>query len=85
MNKFSVLSILRKNGDSVITLRNGEEHCCTTDFSTKYIRSKHRQKFSKERNILLVFSWTINKFLNVNSQEVKEILPLSKILRNKSG
>jgi hypothetical protein len=82
MNKFSCLKILQNNGDSVVTLMGEDAIVATTDFSTKYIKNKRYGKYSIEKNSILLFSWTDDKFRNINVKEVKNIKPLSDILRN---
>lgn len=82
MNKFSVLKVLSKNGDSILNLRGEAPIGCTTDFSTPYIKNKRRRKFMKGKDIILVFSWTDNKFRNLNTNSIISITPLSKILGN---
>ena len=84
MNKFTALKSLEKNGDSAITLISTKEDIVvTTDFSIDYIKQKKRRKFSKVKNIILVFSWTDNRFRDINAADIKNIIPLSKILGNK--
>jgi len=85
MNKFSCLKILKNNGDSVITLRDEPDIVGTTDFSTPYIKNKRYGKYSIEKNAILMFSWTDDKFRNININIIKTIKPLSELLGNKSN
>lgn len=83
MNKFQCIKLLDINGDSIIGLKGEEDICGTIDFSTKYIRDKRFQRFKLEKNKILVFSWTDDKFRNIEISLVKNIKPLSDILQNK--
>ena len=82
MNKFSCLKILQNNGDSVLTLNGEPDIVGTTDFSTKYIKNKRYGKYSIEKNSILLFSWTDDKFRNISVKEIRNIKPLSDILGN---
>jgi len=84
MNKFYAVKSLRENGDSILCLQGDEEDIAvTTDFSARYIRRKRYSKFSIQKGSLLVFSWTDDKFRNIELTKVKKIIPLSRILGNK--
>lgn len=83
MNKFSCLKIMQANGDSVLTLNSEPDIVGTTDFSTKYIKNKRYGKYSIEKNSILLFSWTDDKFRNINVKDVRNIKPLSELLGNK--
>ena len=65
MNKFSCIKILKNNGDSILTLDAEPDVCATIDFSTKYIRDKRYGRYALEKNAILVFSWTDDKFRNI--------------------
>ena len=82
MNKFSCIKILKNNGDSILTLDAEPDVCATIDFSTKYIRDKRYGRYAIEKNAILVFSWTDDKFRNIEVKNIKSIKPLSDILRN---
>ena len=82
MNKFSCIKILKSNGDSILTLNTEPDICATTDFSTKYIKDKRYGRYAIEKNSILVFSWTDDKFRNIEVKNVKNIKPLSDILKN---
>lgn len=82
MNKFPILTYMRKNGDSILTLKGEEAILATTDFSTKYIRDKKYGRFPIKKNQVLVFSWTDDRFRNIEVEHVKMIKSLSSILRN---
>ena len=82
MNKFSILNYMRKNGDSFLSLQGGEDIMATTDFSTKYIRDKKYGRFIIKKNQVLVFSWTDDKFRNLDVETIRGIKSLSSLLRN---
>jgi len=78
MNKFHILTHMRKNGDSILTLKDEDGIVATTDFSTKYIRDK---KYG--RNQVLVFSWTDDRFRNLDVETIRNIKGLHTLLGNK--
>ena len=82
MNKFSCLKILTNNGDSIVAIANEPDICATIDFSTKYIKDKRYGRYNIEKNAILVFSWTDDKFRSIEVKNIKNIKPLSDILRN---
>lgn len=83
MNKFQCIKLLESQGDSIIGLKGEEDICGTIDFSTKYIKDKKFQRFRLEKDKILVFSWTDDKFRNIEISSIKNIKPLSDILQNK--
>lgn len=85
MNKFSCLKMLENNGDSVLTLKEESDIVATIDFSTPYIKNKRYGKYTMEKNAILVFSWTDDKFRNIEVKNIKNIKPLSDILGNKTN
>ena len=85
MNKFSCLKMLQANGDSVITLKEEPAIVGTIDFSTKYIKEKRHGKYTMEKNSILLFSWTDDKFRSINIKDIKSIKPLSELLGNVSN
>jgi len=82
MNKFSCLKMLENNGDSVISLREDADIVATIDFSTPYIKNKRYGKYKMEKNSILLFSWTDDAFRTIDVKNIKNIKPLSDILRN---
>lgn len=82
MNKFHILTHMQKNGDSILNMKGEEDIVATTDFSTKYIRDKKYGRFTIKKNQVLVFSWTDDKFRNLDVMVIKNIKPLSSILKN---
>lgn len=84
MNKFQILKQLNTFGDSVLTLKGEDAILATTDFSTKYIKDKRYGKFTIQKNCILVFSWTDDKFRNVEVGTVRDIKSLGSILQNPS-
>lgn len=83
MNKFHILTFMKSNGDSILTLKNEDDIVATTDFSTKYIRDKKYGRFIIKKNQILVFSWTDDKFRNLEIDVIKNIKPLASLLGNK--
>jgi hypothetical protein len=73
---------MKNNGDSILALKGEDDILATTDFSTKYIRDKKYGRFNIKKNQILVFSWTDDKFRNLNIDTVKSIKPLGSILKN---
>lgn len=82
MNKFPILKYMRSNGDSILTLNGDDDIVATTDFSTKYIRDKKYGRFNIKKNQVLVFSWTDDKFRQLDIELIKNIKPLASLLRN---
>ena len=75
---------MHNNGDSILTITNEDAILATTNFSEKYIRNKKYGKFKIKKNCILVFSWTEDKFRNVEVPSVRSITALGTILRNPS-
>jgi len=83
MNKFHILTHMRKNGDSILTLKDEDGIVATTDFSTKYIRDKKYGRFIIKKNQVLVFSWTDDRFRNLDVETIRNIKGLHTLLGNK--
>ena len=81
-NKFDVVKYLKINGDSIVSLKDNEHHCVTTDFNNKYVKSRNTKKIPMEKSKVLVFSWTANEFINLSVADITKIVPLSEILKN---
>ena len=84
MNKFHIIKQLRFNSDSILTIRGEDAILATTDFSETYIKKKKYGRFTIQKNCILVFSWTDDKFRNIEVNTVLSITPLSQVLQNKS-
>lgn len=84
MNKFQVLKLMEANGDSTLTLRGEPDIVATIDFQERYIKRKRYGKYPIEKQSVLVFSWTDDKFRNINVENIKSIKPLSATLENPS-
>lgn len=85
MNKFQIVSILKRNGDSIISLKGEDPIGVTTDFSdewTKYFKRNRFNRYSIMKDCILVFSWTDDAFRNIPIDSIKAIKPLSEILNN---
>lgn len=86
MNKRKVISLLNEFGDAIIEFNNGKDAiCATTDFSTDYIKKSNRLKRASLKGKMLVFDWTNNSFSIFATKEIKNIIPLAKLLGNKSN
>lgn len=76
---------LRNNGDSIVTLKGDKEAICATlDFSERYIKRKKSQRYTIQKDCILLFSWTDNGFKNIKVHDIKSIQPLASLLRNPS-
>ena len=84
MNKFHAIKQLRFNNDSIISLKGEDAILATTDFSTKYIKRKKYGRFPMLKDSILVYSFTDDKFRNINTNTILHIQPLSAVLQNKS-
>ena len=86
MQKYAVLSRMRKAGDAIIEFRNEdvEPILATTDFRNRHIRRvKGNKRFNYDRDNILVFDWTNNCFGSINPADIKFINPLAQVLKNK--
>lgn len=52
----------------------------TMNFSTPYIKAFARPQ--REKDKVLVFSWTENKYRQVEPKTIKSLFPLSQVLQN---
>ena len=76
MNKFQIVKALRNNGDSIISMFGDKEAIlATTDFSARYIKRKKSQRFTIQKDCILLFSWTDNGFKNIKIRDIKSIRP----------
>lgn len=82
MNKKYMLSKMYAFGDAVITLHSGEAFLGTTDFSLPFIRKHRRKRFDNLKGKVIVFNYTDNEFVCVNTRDIAYLNPLSKILNN---
>lgn len=76
---------MKSNNDNIVTLKGEPDICATLDFSTKYIRDKRYGRFPIKKEAILMYSWTDDKYRNINIDIIKNIKPLSDILRNESN
>ena len=84
VNKRKVISLLNDFGDAIVEFNNGDEAVLvTTDFSVNYIRKSKRIKRVSLKGKMLVFDWTNNTFATFLTKDVKNIIPLSKVLGNR--
>lgn len=85
MNKFEIVKKLRANGDSIITVKGKDDgKLVTTNFAEPYIKSKRAKRFTIQKDSILLFSWTDDKFENIKVRDIRTITPLSSILKNTS-
>ncbi|RLF44139.1 MAG: hypothetical protein DRN17_05025 [Thermoplasmata archaeon] len=86
IGKKLAISLLRKNGDSLIELIGEHDgFLCTTDFSNKYIRRVRRtHRFDSLKGKILLFNWTDYEFNAINTRDIFKITPLSTILKNEA-
>ena len=82
IGKKYAIELLKRNGDSIIELTNGEAILATTNFDNKYIRRIRRTKKFSLKGCILLFDWTNNKHDAINVRDIKKITPLSSILQN---
>ena len=82
MNKFHILKMMNYNGDSTLVLKDEPAIVATIDFDTRYIKRKKYGRYPINKNAILMFSWTDDKFRNVEIEKIKSIKPLSAILNN---
>lgn len=74
--------MMNYNGDSALTLKGEPAIVATIDFDNKYIKRKKYGRYPINKNAILLFSWTDDKFRNVDIDTIKNIQPLSDILKN---
>lgn len=85
MNKFEIVKKLRNNGDSIVTLRGLEDgKLVTIDFNQKYIKSRKSKRFTIQKDSILLYSWTDDKFEHIKIRDFRTITPLSAVLKNQS-
>lgn len=84
MNKYTALKTLNTNGDSTITLNREDPIVATVDFSTPYIKIKKARspRLNIDKNSILVWSWSDDKLRAISVAAIKNIKPLSEVLRN---
>lgn len=73
-------------GDAIITYRSTNSrkwkyNVCTLDFSTPYIQNK-KNKAVQTPDTILFFCWDTDSFRLLNFNNVKNVVPLSSILKN---
>ena len=70
------------NGDSTLTLKGEPDIVATIDFDNRYIKRKKYGRYPISKNAILMFSWTDDKFRNIDIEVIKSIKPLSETLNN---
>ena len=84
MNKFQIVKQMRNNGDSILVIAGKDAILATLDFSERYIKRRKSQRFTIQKNCILLFSWTDNTFKNIPTGDIRSVTPLSKLLNNPS-
>jgi len=80
MNKHAFLKQMKIYGDAYV---NEEVGVATTTFSNKYIKGRPILRLPKRsRKGALVWSWTNNQYMVVNTAPIRKLEPLSKMLNN---
>lgn len=87
MNKFQLIGFLKRHGDVIVTTKDEDDgDLVTVDFSPKHIRAKGKphqiSNLKALKNNILVFSWTKDKFIELNPKTVVSTVPLQNVLRN---
>ena len=83
IGKKLAITLLNKNGDSIIEMMGGDTFGCTIDFSNKFIRRVRRtERFSSLKGKILLFNWTDYKFNDIEVKNIMRITPLASILKN---
>ena len=82
MNKFHILKMMKYNGDSTLTLKGEPDIVATIDFDNKFIKRKKYGRYPIIKTAILMFSWTDDKFRNIEIECIKSIKPLSATLNN---
>ena len=88
MNKNELRNLVLECGDAIITYRSLNSNklkynVCTLDFTTKYISSKPN-KSKETADTLLLFCWDTDTYRLIRHQNVTNVVPLSKVLRNRN-
>lgn len=86
MKKEELKERLTEYGDAVITYRSVNSkklkyNVCTLDFNNEHIQSK-KNRAEEDNSSLLMFCWDCDSYRLMKAENVKSIVPLSKILKN---
>lgn len=82
--KMRIKDFFKEHEDVVIVFHKFRPILATMNFETKYIKELKESK-KIEQNVpgtLRVFSWTENKYRNVDPKTIKSLIPLASILKN---
>jgi hypothetical protein len=89
MTKEELRKMVLECGDAIITYRSLNSNklkynVCTLDFDCSYI-SKKNNKSVETHNTLLLFCWDTDTYRLIRFDNVTNVVPLSKALRNRDG
>lgn len=87
MKKEELIERLTKAGDAIITYKSENSkktkyNVCTLDFSTPYIQGKRNRAKEDDKSVLM-FCWDTDSFRLMKANNVKTVVPLSNVLKNK--
>lgn len=89
MTKEELRKMVLDYGDAIITYRSLNSNklkynVCTLDFDCSYIRKKNNKSVETSRTLLL-FCWDTDTYRLIRFDNVTNVVPLSKVLRNRDG
>lgn len=87
MKKEELIERLTESGDAIITYKSENSNktkynVCTLDFSTPYIQGKRNRAKEDDKSVLM-FCWDTDSFRLMKANNVKTVVPLANILKNK--
>lgn len=87
MKKEELIERLTESGDAIITYKSENSNktkynVCTLDFSTPYIKGKRNRAKEDDKSVLM-FCWDTDSFRLMKVNNVKTVVPLANILKNK--
>lgn len=86
MQKQTIITLLKAHGDAAVEFykKVGKESIVvTTEFNNAYIKRKGKRPKLDIKRVVMVWSWTDDKYIKIIPDEVKTIIPLNTILGNK--
>jgi len=89
MTKEELRKLVLDYGDAIITYRSLNSNklkynVCTLDFDCAYISKKNNKSVETSRTLLL-FCWDTDTYRLIRFDNVTNVVPLSKVLRNRDG
>lgn len=84
MNKEQLISLMKENGESVITYRSPESkklkyNVCTLDLSG-YVETK-QNRAKEDEDSLLMFCWDVDAYRLMKLDNITSVVPLASVLR----